>query len=147
MKDAPRLSRNEDLVLSALRTEGCPQTAYQLLDRLRGEGLKAPLQIYRALRSLSDRHLVHRLESMNAFMACNHQHVDHSHAAVFAICRECGRVDELTDDLLDQALKVLAAGSGFSLENSAVEMHGLCLDCGAKGGVGKPSKSDDVQRA
>ena len=72
MSKAAKLTRNEKLVLDALRGDHAPMTAYQLLDRLRPEGLKAPLQIYRALRALGDRHLVHKLDSQNAFMACTH---------------------------------------------------------------------------
>lgn len=134
MKDEDRLTRNETLVLTVLRDEESgPQTAYQILDRLRGDGLKAPLQVYRALRSLSDRHLVHRLESLNAFVACNHQHGDHHHAAVFSICQTCGRVSEATDPALDQALADLARRGNFALRDAAVEMRGLCEACAASG--------------
>ncbi|ALN72545.1 MULTISPECIES: transcriptional repressor [unclassified Aureimonas] len=129
MKDEHRLTRNETLVLTVLREDCGPQTAYQILDRLRGDGLKAPLQVYRALRSLSDRHLVHRLESLNAFVACNHHHGDHHHAAVFSICQACGRVSEATDPALDEALANLARREGFALRDAAVEMRGLCSAC------------------
>ena len=129
MKDELRLTRNETLVLSVLRDESGPHTAYQILDRLRGDGLKAPLQVYRALRSLSERHLVHRLESLNAFVACNHHHGDHHHATVFSICQTCGQVSEATDSTLDAALTALAQRQGFKLENAAVEIRGLCSAC------------------
>ncbi len=130
MTEKRPLSRNEDLVLTALRDEAGPQTAYQILDRLRGDGLKAPLHVYRALRSLSDRHLVHRLESLNAFVACNHHHhADPRHAAVFAICETCGRVSEATDPALTEVLTALARRQDFALRDSAVEMRGLCAAC------------------
>ena len=131
MTNEQRLTRNETLVLTVLRETASPQTAYQLLDRLRGDGLKAPLQVYRALRSLSERHLVHRLESLNAFMACNHHHGDHHHAAVFLICQTCGRVSEATDPALDEALVGLARRNDFALHDAAVEMRGLCAECAA----------------
>ena len=136
MKDDLRLTRNESLVLSVLRDESGPHTAYQILDKLRGEGLKAPLQIYRALRSLSERHLVHRLESLNAFVACNHHHGDHHHATVFSICETCGRVSEATDPALDAALLALARSQGFKLENAAVEIRGVCAACASAAPVG-----------
>lgn len=126
-----KFSRNETLVLDALRAEEAPQTAYQLLDRLRGEGLKAPLQIYRALRSLQDRHLVHRLESLNAFVACAHGGGSQAcrHAAVFAICEACGRADELSAEGLDRRIGDLARENGFALRAALVEISGLCGAC------------------
>jgi Fe2+ or Zn2+ uptake regulation protein len=49
-------------------------SAYDILDRLRGSGLRSPLQIYRALGPLTEQGLVHRLESLSAFVACAHPH-------------------------------------------------------------------------
>lgn len=142
MKDELRLTRNETLVLGVLRDESGPQTAYQILDRLRVDGLKAPLQVYRALRSLSDRHLVHRLESLNAFVACNHHHGEHRHAAVFSICQTCGRVSEATDPALDAALANLALRERFVLQDAAVEMRGLCETCASA--RSQPSTADQA---
>lgn len=127
-----KLSRNETLVLDALRGDTAPQTAYQLLDRLRGDGLKAPLQIYRALRSLSDRHLVHRLESLNAFVACAHGHGEVEpcrHAAAFAICERCGCVAELPAGDLDRHIETLAGSGSFAVHSALVEIRGLCGTC------------------
>ncbi|WP_280137811.1 Fur family transcriptional regulator [Aureimonas sp. AU12] len=128
------LTRNEDLVLTALRGESAPQTAYQLLDRLRADGIKAPLQVYRALRSLGDRRLVHRLESLNAFVACCHDHGEVRHSAVFAICDRCGRVDEFADTLVDEQLDALAGRMRFRMEQAAVEIRGVCGDCADEAG-------------
>ncbi|MCB1460156.1 MAG: transcriptional repressor, partial [Nitratireductor sp.] len=66
------LTRNQLLVLNALVAAGGPLSAYGILDQLREEGFRAPLQVYRALEKLVDQGKVHRLESLNAFVACSH---------------------------------------------------------------------------
>ncbi|MCS6758506.1 MAG: transcriptional repressor, partial [Candidatus Devosia euplotis] len=61
---AADLTRNQGLVLGALAHADTPLSAYQLLDALRADGLRAPLQVYRALDKLVERGLAHRLESL-----------------------------------------------------------------------------------
>lgn len=102
------LTKNQTLVLNALtRVEG-PASAYTLLDQLREHGFRAPLQVYRALEKLIDMGLVHRLECLNSFVACAHPH-EHAHGhkhgiIAFAICENCGQVDEFSDATVDNRL-------------------------------------------
>src|SRR5690606_26549261 len=54
MKAPAELTKNQALVLNALsRAEG-PLSAYTILDRLRDDGFRAPLQVYRALEKLQE---------------------------------------------------------------------------------------------
>lgn len=46
------LTRNQALVLEALERADGPLTAYAILDDVRGDGIRAPQQIYRALEKL-----------------------------------------------------------------------------------------------
>ena len=62
------LTPNQSKVLAKLEAASGPLSAYALLDQLRDDGFRAPLQVYRALESLVGAGLVHRLESMNAFV-------------------------------------------------------------------------------
>ena len=87
------LTRNQSLVFDALVGSDGPLSAYTLLDRLREHGFRAPLQVYRALDKLVEFGMVHRLESLNAFVACAHasESCCHDHGTVaFAICNSCG---------------------------------------------------------
>ncbi len=134
----PALTKNQRLVFGALNAAVTPLSAYQLLDALRGDGFRAPLQVYRALDQLRAAGLVHRLESMNAFVACRHAHDkgahDHHHAqapVAFAICRKCGAVAELSDAAMERSLGTLCAGSGFKAEKATIEISGLCPACAA----------------
>ena len=78
MAESETLTKNQALVLERLEAANSPLSAYELLDQLREEGIKAPLQIYRALEKLQAADLVHRLESLNSFVACAEPHC-HAH--------------------------------------------------------------------
>jgi Fur family zinc uptake transcriptional regulator len=131
--ERPReLTRNQDLVLQTLNHADAPLSAYDILDRLREEGLRAPLQVYRALEKLIDQGLAHRLESLNAFVCCAdaEAHAHESGTTAFAICADCGRVDEFADEIVDRRLKDWAAEHGFTASRTTIELRGLCGECG-----------------
>lgn len=129
MVQARELTKNQSLVLGALsQTEG-PVSAYTLLDRLRMNGLRAPLQVYRALDKLIEYGLVHRLESLNSFVACAHPH-EHKHGLIaFAICESCGQVDEFSDATVERRLRGWAKSHSFDLVKSTIELRGTCAGC------------------
>ena len=125
----PVLTRNQMLVFEALAEAGSPLSAYTILDRLRSAGFRAPLQVYRALDKLLERGLVHRLESLNAFVACAHRH-DHAHGlTAFAICNKCGQVEEFSDAAVEQRLAGWAERTGFKATKTTVEIRGACAAC------------------
>lgn len=127
----PKLTRNQSLVFGALETAEGPLSAYTILDKLRDSGFRAPLQVYRALEKLLELGLVHRLESINAFVACSHpQDNCGSHGTVaFAICNGCGQVIEFHDHALDHRLADWAKGQHFKAEKTTIEIRGLCQAC------------------
>jgi len=120
---------NRQQVLEVLQAGGRPLSAYELLDRLREAGIKAPPTVYRALNQLIDAGQVHRLESVNAYVACRHRH--HHGIAAFAICDDCGTVTEFEDADIVAGVQGWAARMGFAVTRSAVELHGCCADCAA----------------
>lgn len=123
------LTRNQGLVLGALAHAEAPLSAYDLLDQLREDGLKAPLQVYRALDKLVERGLAHRLESLNAFVACADQHCHRTGLIGFAICDTCGRVDEFADPVVETRLGDWAATNGFVAKTTTMEIRGRCAVC------------------
>ena len=106
-----------------------PELAALVLDRLREEGLKAPLQVYRALETLTERGLAHRLESLNAFVACAGDDCHRSGVIGFAICENCGSVAEFSDFVLRQRLEGWADRQGFHPHETTIEMRGTCAAC------------------
>lgn len=117
-------------VLEILLEEHRALGAYDILDRLRAEGLGSqPPIAYRALDFLMRAGFVHRIETLNAFVACTRSGTGHSPA--FLICRQCRRVIETPAHPLGGALETAAAGAGFAIETAVREAEGLCADCRA----------------
>jgi Fur family transcriptional regulator, zinc uptake regulator len=111
--------------------------AYDLIDALASAGHKrlAPVSIYRALDFLMEAGLAHKIESLNAFVACPHLHGP-DEMVVFLICDACGKVEESTSDGVARALAGVARSRGFQPRGQVIEMHGRCSTCtGAAGGV------------
>lgn len=123
------LTRNQELVLGALNHSPAPLSAYDILDKLRGDGLRAPLQVYRALDKLVERGLAHRLESINAFVACADAHCHRKGLIAFAICSDCGKVDEFADAVIEERLAGWADTKGFKVERTIMEIRGRCAAC------------------
>ena len=119
------LTKNQILVLNTLTSAPKPLTAYSLLDRLKEHGLKAPPQIYRALEKLLAVGLIHKLESINSFVACQHRDCAHQIAGV-AICDGCYQVSEIIDDDLESQIRSVAKTAGLVPKKSTMEIHGLC---------------------
>ena len=129
MAKSTELTKNQRLVFDALNKAQAPLSAYSLLDQLRDDGFRAPLQVYRALEKLQQFGMVHRLESLNAFVACAHPH-DHRHGLMaFAICDACGQVTEFSDEAIESRLGVWARDSGFHAEKTTIEIRGNCAAC------------------
>jgi len=125
------LTRNQSLVLGALEKAEGPMSAYAILDELRGDGLRAPLQIYRALEKLLEIGLAHRLESLNAFVACARPHCHASGLIAFAICEKCSQVWEFSDDVVHERLKAWTDAQGFTPTRTTMEIKGECRKCAA----------------
>lgn len=105
-----------------------PTKAYDLLDAIRAEHPgAAPPTVYRALDFLLDAGLVHRIESLNAFVGCDDGH-GHSRPK-FLICRSCERVAEIPGARLDGAIAREAEAAGFAVDGGVVEIRGLCRRC------------------
>lgn len=123
------LTRNQALVLDTLSKADAPLSAYTILDRLREEGFRAPLQVYRALEKLLGAGLVHRLETLNAFVACAHPQCHARGLIAFAICDQCGQVEEFSDEVVRERLGAWSAGQGFKAERTTIEIRGHCAAC------------------
>lgn len=121
------LNAKEELVLATLRKLGKPTSAYDLIDELQSEGVKAPPTVYRALGRLIESGLVHRLESLNAFVACTQSHSQD--AVAFAVCDDCGSVSEFESEQLSGILEDWAQKVGFGLGQKILELRGRCSSC------------------
>jgi len=116
-----------ELVIKA----GQPVGAYRLLEAMQDKGTRVmPPTVYRALNFLQGKGLVHRIESLNAFVACT-QH-EHEHEGQFLICSDCGKAEELADESVSEMLRDKATAHGFTLLQQTIELRGLCKDCASE---------------
>lgn len=126
-----RLTAQRRQVLHILCAARRPLGAYEILDAMRdGSRPLAPPTVYRALDFLLEQGLVHKLESLHAFVGCSHP--DHPHSSQFLICADCGLVTELEDAAIADSLKSAARESGFLPRRRVVEVIGTCADCAGK---------------
>ena len=105
--------------------------AYEVLERLREAGFGShPPLAYRALDFLVANAFVHRVERLNAFIACAHPGATHTPA--FMICRRCDSVAEALATPTRGTLGQAARAVGFRIERTVVEAEGVCPDCADK---------------
>lgn len=118
-------------VLEIVWRAHAPIGAYEILQALPGTGrAAAPPTVYRALEFLLEHGLVHRLDSLNAFMGCAHP--ERRHVSEFLICTGCERVAELDDARLVSAVEASAGAAGFAVRRLTIELQGLCAACAAE---------------
>ena len=136
IETAERLCRDRGLRFTSLRRRVLtlvwdshkPIGAYDILDKLGSEGkAAAPPTVYRALDFLIEAGLVHRLDSLNAFIGCPDP--ARSHAGQFLICRRCRTVLEIDDPGIDAVVANKAEELGFTSVHQMLEVQGLCANC------------------
>jgi len=123
-----RLTAQRRQVLGIVCGAQKPLGAYEILDALRTllPGA-APPTVYRALEFLVGQGLVHRLETLHAFVGCTRP--NEPHAGQFLICRTCGAVRELEDPAVSRSVQAAADATGFRPEHPVVEISGRCARC------------------
>jgi Fur family zinc uptake transcriptional regulator len=122
-----RMTQPRRRALEMLLETGKPMKAYDLIARFGGDGQAAkPPTVYRALEFLSRQGLAHRIESLNAYVACGLG--DRSHAAAFLICDCCGTTEEI-EPFAPERVQSAASDRGYVIEAVVVEAHGRCGAC------------------
>lgn len=127
-----RLTDTRYTVLEIIAGAQKPIGAYDILAQLSKKTKNPkPPTVYRALEFLQENGLVHRIESLNAYMACE---IGHRHAgSQFMICGSCGTVAEAHLCNIPAPVIDKAKNAGFSLNHWNLELHGTCQNC--NGGV------------
>ena len=118
------------MIVEALRGVGRPVSAYELIEELRDKASLAPQTVYRSLDRLIAEGQAHRLESLNAFVACRHP--SHEGTAVFAICNDCGTVTEFDEPSAIEHLASWARKARFAVDQMTLELRGRCRLCASQ---------------
>jgi len=123
-----RFTQTRRRVLELMLQHTSSVSAYDLLDSLKKtEHSAKPPTVYRALDFLLEQHFIHRVESQNAFIACND--FTDSHQLQLFICEMCNEVQELHSPQIQQSLNEQARLNDFQINTQTVEVRGLCHHC------------------
>jgi Fur family zinc uptake transcriptional regulator len=137
---AEEISRREGLrfttqrrkVLEALLASHIPASAYDVIDRIAGEGKRlAPISVYRALDFLVENGFAHRIESKNAYVACDRGEDCSPEATLFLICDNCGAAGEAPSEALGRLVAEETKRGAFLPRLRVLEIRGLCARCRA----------------
>jgi len=122
------LTKNQQTVLDILESAKEPLKAYAILFDTQKKGIKAPLQVYRALDKLIEIGKVHKIESKNSYIACKHKSCDAGTSTSFLICEICDLVTELKKNVSSYFSKQ-SAEVNFSYSKHNLEIYGICNNC------------------
>lgn len=123
-----RLTGQRRRVLEIIWKSHVPMGAYEILAALSpDERPAAPPTVYRALDFLQAHGLVHKIESLKAYVGCQHPGKDH--VGQFLICQACGNAAEIEDPAIARAVEGRANAAGFRVAEMTLEVRGLCPVC------------------
>lgn len=128
IRPSSALTKNERLVWDTLMETPDPLKAYEILDKLKEKGVRAPMTVYRALDGLENKGVIHKLDGINAFVLCNHEE-PHS-VQTFLVCETCTHVKEVELDakIREDVLPIVEAND-FHMEMARLEIKGQCHLC------------------
>lgn len=109
--------------------------AYDLLAQLKLLKHSAkPATIYRALDFLIAQGLIHRVESLNAYIGCNRS--GHHHDQLLLICNACYEIEELVAQDVMRTLTRALRQAHFTPSQKTFEIQGLCARCAGRDAAG-----------
>jgi Fur family ferric uptake transcriptional regulator len=125
---ADYVTRPRGLIESILQREPRFLSAAQIYQRLKRTGSRVSLStVYRTLDRLRSKGEVTARTDADgeaAYMLCEPAHHHHH-----AICRRCGRVEDVDCAAMEEFAKSLRRVHGFELHGHAMEFFGRCRAC------------------
>ena len=126
------LSKNQKIIFDLIDKSPEPLKAYSILFNVQKKGIKAPLQVYRALDKLVEIGKIHKIESRNAFIACQNSSCQISKTTAFSISESCEKVTVIKDNKLAKYLTSFNDNTGMKYKKYNLEFFGLCKKCKRK---------------
>ena len=123
------LTKNQRIIFDLIDKSPEPLKAYSILHNVQKKGIKAPLQVYRALDKLVKIGKIHKIESRNAFIACQNSSCQVVKATAFSICEMCEKVTEISSAGLSKYLTGFKDKEGMKYSKYNLEFFGLCKKC------------------
>ena len=123
-----RFTKLREYVFSLIWKSHKPITAYQLLDLIKdGDFSATPPTVYRTLDFLLEQGLIHRINSLNAYIGCCQPETGHT--GTFIICEQCEQAEEVNNEQIISAIEQVSKAHSFTLKSHVTEIYGLCPQC------------------
>ena len=121
-------SAHEKNIFDLLIRDHKALTAYQIIEIYSGlyNQVLKPMQVYRVLKKLIEKHLIHRINYNNSYVACYNKN-DHETFVGF-ICSKCSTIEEK----IQEPVKEIAKKFGLSknhISQTNLEIVGICQNC------------------
>ncbi len=125
-----RYTPSRQLTLDIISANERPIGAYAIIEEMGKVTHKPkPTTVYRAIEFLQKNGFIHKIESLNAFVACEFGQTHDG--SQFIVCRDCGAVEEIHSCHLPKDLKKQVEAVGFKIDCWNTEIHGVCQQCQA----------------
>lgn len=128
-KKGYRVTNQRLAILDVLRNINTHPTAEEIYDRVKSQIPDISLgTVYRTLNVLEELGLLQQIscdESQSRYDANVEKHYH-------AICLECGRVLDVSGDLLDDLEERFFVETGFTITEHRLELYGYCKECNLK---------------
>lgn len=126
-KSGQRLTVLRRKVLELIWQSHRPAKAYDILDNIGDVASAKPPTVYRALDFLLENGLIHKLNSLNAYVGCSHPKAHHE--CYFLVCSRCSDIEECCDKKLARAIAATAKKNHFHPAHTTLEISGECQEC------------------
>ncbi|MFU0791549.1 ferric iron uptake transcriptional regulator [Virgibacillus proomii] len=87
--------------------------------------------VYRTLELLSELKIIDKINFGDGVSRYDLRKEGAKHSHHHLVCSECGAVQEIEDDLLEEVEKIVQDEWGFKVKDHRLTFHGICKECQA----------------
>ena len=121
------LTKQRKNVLELVWKSHKPAKAYDILKQIDKKDSLQPPIVYRALDFLLKHGMIHKINSLNAFVGCSHPLIHEQ--CYFLICEKCETAQECCNDSMKNEIAKTAKNEDFEVKKVSVEIRGICKNC------------------
>ena len=127
-KNSLKLTPIRRKVLEVIIANHKPTKAYDILTKLKDSGFSdKPPTVYRALDFLIENKIVHKLNTLNAYIACFSDKIEE--ICYFLICEKCQNIEEIRDKKLVKTLANIGKDKKADIKSVCLEIGFRCEEC------------------
>lgn len=127
-EDSLNLTPIRKKVLEIISANHKPVRAYDILYKLKDEGFSdKPPTVYRALNFLIQNKMAHKLNTINAYIACFNDKAEE--VPCFLICEKCQDIEEFQDNDIMKAVVNISKYKNINIKNVNLEIGFICEEC------------------